>query len=586
MDFAAQLAKLERQAAYVAAKSGATEGGNNNNQNPSDGANPGPMQDSRRRDRSPHNNQYNNDDDGRAISRRRYDYNQSTSNQSHFDRRNQGHNRYNPQQQQQHHRRSGPFQDLQNCGYRIRPSPWVPKVDRSKPHICLMAITIDELPYEHIWKAWATTKNSSCYVSLVCHAKYPYKVQSKWLQQRLLVQPPQIGRGTTIADPIYHTHTPEWGSIDITRGMIDCLKDAVQIGVTKSFNIDPRFSPSRYVISPIQDDDKNSDDLSIGNDALLSTNTVNTIPTVDKFIFISESCLPVMTLDEYVQFLFQENPAPIDKNITCNDKTNVSAKSITDKETVETTVDSAVSDDTTAITNETIVKELSPRNVTIDPWDVSWVNARNRNTPGTPKNMYESNQLQNIDRIIPDMCRYKSDQWILLSRRHAIAILHIDEHIANPQHQLWTLFRKISASDEMYFPTALGILGIIKDDDETTEGKIASNGNLVDISTPVLKRPVTYTDWSQGMRNPTSYTNGIRDFERVARIARKQKCFVARKFIVDNQIKNDPPGVQQPTTTNAKFEPASQNSLLNDSGQIDVDEWLNVLQKLSMNNGE
>jgi hypothetical protein len=30
----------------------------------------------------------------------------------------------------------------------------------------------------------------------------------------------------------------------------------------------------------------------------------------------------------------------------------------------------------------------------------------------------------------------------------------------------------------------------------------------------VAKRAVTYTDWTEGMRNPATHTNGIRDFQR------------------------------------------------------------------------
>ena len=46
----------------------------------------------------------------------------------------------------------------------------------------------------------------------------------------------------------------------------------------------------------------------------------------------------------------------------------------------------------------------------------------------------------------------------------------------------------------------------------------------------VHKRPVTYTDWSEGMRNPATFAKGLSDFRRVAKLARGKGCLVARKF--------------------------------------------------------
>ncbi len=51
------------------------------------------------------------------------------------------------------------------------------------------------------------------------------------------------------------------------------------------------------------------------------------------------------------------------------------------------------------------------------------------------------------------MC--KSDQWFLLTRAHAEAVLARDAGC------LWRAFRTIVASDEWYFPTCLAMLGAI-----------------------------------------------------------------------------------------------------------------------------
>jgi hypothetical protein len=124
------------------------------------------------------------------------------------------------------------------------------------------------------------------------------------------------------------------------------------------------------------------------------------------------------------------------------------------------------------------------------PNEVSWINARNRNTPGTPQNKYERDQFQDINRMVPQACRWKADQWTVLSRAHAAAVLNIDQHM-RPADQLWNSFARINASDEMYFPTALAVLGILKEEDDSTAPQVA-------------KRAVTYTDWTEGMRNPAT----------------------------------------------------------------------------------
>ena len=103
------------------------------------------------------------------------------------------------------------------------------------------AITIDDLPYEHIWKEFCKTtgkedgsgNNDDLWISLVCHAKFPKRVQSEWLRQRLLVYPPKLGRGNSFLDPEYLSRTPSWGSVEITRAMIDLLDDSMRIGNCK-----------------------------------------------------------------------------------------------------------------------------------------------------------------------------------------------------------------------------------------------------------------------------------------------------------------------------------------------------------------
>lgn len=515
MDFASQLANLERTAKAAAAATTVrnAEG------------------DRRRRNRSP-NAAACADHQGRKQQRL------ATRPNS---------NNYQDQPQQQR----SPLEALKRFGYRVDPPAWTPKTERSFPHICLLAITIDDLPYEHIWKAWAAAAASeNCYVSLVCHAKFPRSVQSEWLKERLLLQPPRIGRGTKFDDPVFHTRCPEWGSVEITRAMKDCLQDAVMVGAPDQIGADdPRFAAARFVIARPGKQGEASG--------------VVAVPTIDKFIFISETCLPVTTLKEGIQALFLPGCAEMvkadDKEATSDLKVSAAMEDVG--------VDGIPQGATTSDVDTSS---------TVDPWDVSWVNARNRNTPGTPKNKYERDQFSDIHRMIPGMHRWKADQWLVLSRRHALAVLYIDGHMSSqPADQLWNAFAKINASDEMYFPTALGVLRILNEgetDDEKkydgissskvldcyTEKKPSSKLSSHVPSSHIVKRAVTYTDWSVGMRNPASFSGGHREFAKVAGLARQQGSLFARKFSLQG------PG---------------ESTLV--TGQISVDEWNNAISTLT-----
>jgi len=371
--------------------------------------------------------------------------------------------------------------------------------------------------------------------------------------------------------------------------MIDLLVQGMDIGGGTSSSSssskddkDPQFSANRFLVS---DPHQTAD--------LLATQN---IPSVDKFIFISETCLPVVTLDECVQALFApSSPASTatanigvvggtkdaSKNNGEEDAKEPAEEHETDKERETTT--------TTATTGTKQVIHL----------DTSWVNARNFNSPDTPSNKYERDQFNNIHRVIPKRYRWKADQWMVLSRVHAASLLDIDHSSGTVKNDhpnksfLWKSFRHINASDEMYFPTALSIAGILNDPARrhqqcrsqletsatttatTRERKDDDNNNNVAavaaaVTTPeeedptpwLLRRRVTYVDWSMGARNPAGFTNGRKDFSKVARSARQQKCLFARKFAPILEI------------------PGKDPSTLDRTGEISVDEWKEELDAL------
>lgn len=380
-----------------------------------------------------------------------------------------------------------PLDAMIDFGYRCLPSyrPQPPPSRSDVKHIALLAISIDDLPHEHIWKEWAASGPHK--VSLLCHAKHPMHVKSLWLRQRLLTEPPKLGRGNSFAEPVFHSHCPEWGSVQITRAMVDLLAAGMEIGRNLNSDRDERFTSRRYLIEETMPTE---------------------VPKVDKFIFISETCLPVTTLDECVNSLFAA----------------------------------------TAQQRKLVGQSKAPQDAVpvANPWEVSWVNARNRNTPGTPRNKYERDQFCDIHRIIPQSCRWKADQWCVLSRPHAAAVLDLDQHL-RPRDQLWNSYRNVNASDEMYFPTALAILQILTEKSTSRE------------PLQVCLQPVTYTDWSEGMRNPATF--GANDLRRITKMARSEGCLLARKF--------------SPTNSSGEH-----------VGDITIEDWRKVLEEVIRESAE
>mmetsp|Transcript_14219 Transcript_14219/g.29639 ORF Transcript_14219/g.29639 Transcript_14219/m.29639 type:complete len:636 (+) Transcript_14219:19-1926(+) len=415
--------------------------------------------------------------------------------------------------------------EMRNLGYQIpRGFPRAPtKEEKSKKskHLALLAIVIDGLPYEEVWKGWCETL-SACleedavdeyFISFVCHAKFPQKIQSEWLRRRLLTFPPKQGRGNSFMDPVFLTRKPEWGSVDITRAMLDLLQDGLKIGKAGGNAVkydDKRFCASRYLArSPPS----------------FETGEPSGIPPVDQFLFLSESCLPVVTPLEFFSRASDPN--------------------------------------------------------------VSWLNARHRTESGTPQNKYEDDQFAGINRRVPGQYRWKGDQWVLLAKRHAESIIGIDRPFKPPKHQLWQSFRHINASDEMFFPTAMALLGDLrytKDGYDTQKGRCRDEeSSLAGDSAPsetnksvpetathspppenqcIRLKPVTYTDWTEGMKNPALFSNGPTDLKRVGKLAREMGCLVARKFATHIDI----PGV-----------PAEEQKI---TGSISMEDWAAAIKEI------
>lgn len=383
-------------------------------------------------------------------------------------------------------------------------------------HIALLFLTIDDLPHEHIWKEWlkssssqednsSSSSNETPMVSVLCHAKFPDRIKSEWLRQRHLLQQSRNNSDNSTRQqdtnddrfPRFHSHRPEWGSVEITRAMIDLMEEALRIGTGESTH------SAKYLSTPGNE---------LGNNNVSTKETKpsehhceQNIPPVDRFIFVSESCLPVTTLEEVELALFGPKNA---------------------------------SDSSAHL------------------YDKSWVNARS-----TPNNGY-SRQLQ-WDAIradnIPHNYIWKADQWMVLTRLDAEAVASLPSRLNG--RQLWPAFRKCRASDEIYFPTALSILGIVSRPDggaqvdEFSKGESCAGHNI-------RRRRITYCDWSLSAKNPASFTS--QEWKDVVLKARGEGCLFARKFVLFSSLRDGAKKNPQP---------------FNNDGVVSVDDWITLVVK-------
>lgn len=112
--------------------------------------------------------------------------------------------------------------------------------------IGIMFLIIDKFPHEDIWKLWLANKTTSNEnIRILIHAKYPENIESPWVLQHLVTS--------------FH-YVPEWGSSDITRVMLGLMKEM-----------------------------------------LIS------YPCIQKAIFASESCIPIVPLDTFLHLTTCDN---------------------------------------------------------------------------------------------------------------------------------------------------------------------------------------------------------------------------------------------------------------------------------------
>jgi len=429
------------------------------------------------------------------------------------------------------------LQDLVEAIPKYRPSENVERREKQQRHIAILFLTITDLPFENVWRRWLESfppngkKSQHPMISVLCHAKYPQRVTSSWLKQRLLASPPRkhssqsrtphrFDHNKSQSEKLalrYHTRKPNWGSIEITQAMLDLLQEALRIG-------NEQEESNIYCTSDEQYFSKRFISANEPNQESLSASIRQPTPTVDRFIFASETCIPVSTLDEVEASLFG-NHVLLDQH------------------------DNPIHDhDTTTVTEHDESSSKIPGSeystTLAKPGDSdagkSWLNVRN-----TPNNGY-ARQLQwdAIHSAIPREKIWKADQWILLTRHHASSIFSLVDHAVQKTLQkrrhreysalskvslgLWQCFRRVKASDEVYFPTLLALLGIVSSSQSSSSHQNQQGGD------EIARRRITYCDWSDNAKNPKSISitrqKDFKEFRNVVRLAREEGCLFARKF--------------------------------------------------------
>eukprot|EP01032_Pedospumella_encystans_P010025 gene10025-11750_t len=199
-------------------------------------------------------------------------------------------------------------------------------------------------------------------------------------------------------------------------------------------------------------------------------------PHINKFCFASESCIPIRSLVDTLDILYSAN-------VDCLNNTDGGSNS-------------------------------------------SWLNYSD-----IPNNGY-AKQLQHdpLSRALPDGCVFKASQWVLLSRAHAVAVIDLMQRVGRTSaytssekqnstasasetlpalsNTLFSAFELVGkASDEMFFPSCLAIVGAIQP--SSMEGHNSTSNNDTPagtITNSVFKQQVTYCDWTDNAKSPQEYS--------------------------------------------------------------------------------
>lgn len=323
--------------------------------------------------------------------------------------------------------------------------------------LTLLFIIVDSFPHEAIWRSWLdhASQTSREKVRVLFHAKFPNKVTSPWVK-RHLCKTFQL--------------SPSWGSLELTEVMVRLLEESMQ----RELDIPTIGALPNYLEGSVTETEtetggkKKEEDPPSSEDQKQDLEEQKRVVLSSHFVFASESCLPIRSVDEAFQEIEQSR--------------------------VNSQIDS------------------------------SWLYYTDKATNGYAQQL----QFDKLQGVIPQDCIFKADQWILLSRQHAQQVISLPaliekklegrvakvegqtsaedggkEKEAAPgggggryRNKMLQLFKKTRASDEIYFPCSLGVLNMLS---------MASGAEGGETASTVKKRQVTHCDWSDGGKNPREY---------------------------------------------------------------------------------
>jgi hypothetical protein len=108
----------------------------------------------------------------------------------------------------------------------MKPKPW-DMAGRARS-VALCFVIVDELVHEEIWRQWISEGNELFVAKVFIHAKFPNKISSKWVLLSLCTTKALCHshllkvRERTLDS----SHCPEWNSPEVVRAMLAVLQEA------------------------------------------------------------------------------------------------------------------------------------------------------------------------------------------------------------------------------------------------------------------------------------------------------------------------------------------------------------------------
>jgi hypothetical protein len=133
----------------------------------------------------------------------------------------------------------------------------------------------------------------------------------------------------------------------------------------------------------------------------------------------------------------------------------------------------------------------------------SWMAAKNKANNG----FAQQKQFEVVGARIPKEFIWKADQWVMISRFHALEVVELIDRLKTETRKetiespVFDLFQGTNASDELFFPTVMTILGYQFTEDSAASITSAS-GEEEEV---IVKKRLTYVDWSDNGRSPKTF---------------------------------------------------------------------------------